>query len=185
MTALNWFFFLLVMLIAILVSISFKSRIKLYYKVASLSLGIFAFFLIYLSLLEILSRPKPRELELLNKYVKEVTLLHVSWVENESMHLLVRLDGVKEPRLYSFPWDPVQAQEFDEALEKGRESSEEVRITNPFFISNIEERKTLIYSAPAKPLPAKKPPKVGITAYDPEAEKKSYEKQRKKREKEN
>ena len=56
MTALNWFFFLLVMLIAILVSISFKSRIKLYYKVASLSLGIFAFFLIYLSLLEILSR---------------------------------------------------------------------------------------------------------------------------------
>ena len=49
-----------------------------------------------------------------------------------------------------------------------------IRLT-PFFVSNLEERKTLIYSSPAKPLPAKKPPEVGITAYDPDAEKKSYD----------
>ena len=60
-------------------------------------------------------------------------------------------------------------------MEKGRENNEEVRISNPFYVSNSEERKTLIYSSPAKPLPAKKPPEVGITAYDPDAEKKSYE----------
>ena len=60
-------------------------------------------------------------------------------------------------------------------MEKGRENNEEVRISNPFYVSNLEERKTLIYSSPAKPLPAKKPPEVGITAYDPDAEKKSYE----------
>ena len=171
----NWFFFIIVICTAVLSSISFRSRKPLYLKFFSLCLGIIIFFFTYISSLEILSRPKPKNLELLNRYVKEVTLLHVTWIEGESIHLLVMLDGIKEPRLYEFPWDPVQAQEFDDALEKGRENNEDVRIANPFFISNIEERKTLIYSSPAKPLPAKKPPELGITAYDPDAEKKSYE----------
>ncbi len=175
MSAINWFFFTVVILTAILTSLTFKSRKKTYIKVISLILGISIFIISYISLLEILSRPKPKNLEILNKYVKEVTLLHVSWIEGESIHILIRLDGIKEPRLYSFPWDPIQAQEFDEALENGRENNEEVRISNPFFVSNLEERKTLIYSSPARPLPAKKPPEVGITAYDPDAEKKSYE----------
>ena len=175
MSAINWFFFTVVILTAILTSLTFKSRKKTYIKVFSLILGISIFIISYVSLLEILSRPKPKNLEILNKYVKEVTLLHVSWIEGESIHILIRLDGIKEPRLYSFPWDPIQAQEFDEALENGRENNEEVRISNPFFVSNLEERKTLIYSSPARPLPAKKPPEVGITAYDPDAEKKSYE----------
>ena len=57
----------------------------------------------------------------------------------------------------------------------GRENGEDVKIANPFYTSNTEERKTLIYSSPAKPLPQKEEPTVGITSYDPEAEKKSYE----------
>ncbi|MDC3023945.1 hypothetical protein OA264_00530 [Alphaproteobacteria bacterium] len=175
MSSINWFFFIIVILTAILTSIVFKSKKRTFTKFSTLILGISIFLISYISLLEILSRPKPKNLEILNKYVKEVTLLHVSWIEGESIHLLIRIDGVKEPRLYSFPWDPIQAQEFDEALEKGRENNEEVRISNPFYVSNLEERKTLIYSSPAKPLPAKKPPEVGITAYDPDAEKKSYE----------
>ena len=175
MSSINWFFFIIVVLTAILTSLVFKSRKKTFTKFSTLILGISIFLTSYISLLEILSRPKPKNLEILNKYVKEVTLLNVSWIEGESIHILIRLDGIKEPRLYSFPWDPIQAQEFDEALEKGRENNEEVRISNPFYVSNLEERKTLVYSSPAKPLPAKKPPEVGITAYDPDAEKKSYE----------
>lgn len=182
MSSVNWFFFIIVLCTALLASISFKSRISLYLKISSIVLGISIFLLTYVSLVEVLSRPKPKNLELLNRYVKEITLLHVTWIEGDSIHILAMLDGIKEPRLYEFPWDPLQAQEFDEALEKGRENNEEVRIANPFFVSNIEERKTLIYSSPARPLPAKKPPEVGITAYDPDAEKKSYEIQKKKRE---
>ena len=182
MASVNWFFFIIVLCTALLTSISFKSRKNLYLKILSLILGFFIFLLSYVSLIEVLSRPKPKNLELLNRYVKEITLLHVTWIEGESIHILTMLDGFKEPRLYEFPWDPIQAQEFDEALEKGRENNEEVRIANPFFISNVEERKTIIYSSPAKPLPAKKPPELGITAYDPDAEKKSYENQKRIRE---
>ena len=172
MSSINWFFFIIVILTAILTSLIFKSRKKTYTKFLTLILGISIFLISYVSLLEILSRPKPKNLEILHKYVEEVTLLHVSWVEGEAIHILIRLDGVKEPRLYSFPWDPIQAQEFDEALEKGRENGEEVKIANPFYPTNAEERKTLVYTAPAKPLPPKEAPEVGITSYDPQVEEK-------------
>ena len=175
MNILNWYFIIITILIAIIIAISFWSRKGLKLKVFSLILGSFSFIIIYGSLIEILSRAKPKNLELLNKYTEEVTLLHVNWIEGEAIYLLVQLDGSIEPRLYKFPWNAAQAQEFDESLSEGRENGEEVRISNPFYPSNSEERKTLIYSAPAKPLPAKEPPEVGVTAYDPEAEKKSLE----------
>ena len=184
MSSVNWFLCVLVVLTALLTNISFRSRKKIFLKIFALALGVLIFLVSYAALIEMASKPKPKKLEILHRFIQEATLLHVSWVEGESMHILIRLDGVKEPRLYSFPWDPVQAQEFDEALEKGRENNEEVRISNPFYSSNLEERKVLIYSSPAKPLPVKKPPEVGITAYDPDAEKKSYEIIKKEREKE-
>ena len=126
-------------------------------------------------MLEILSRPKPKNLELLNKYANELTLLHVNWVEGEAIYLLVQLDDLIEPRLYKFPWNASQAQEYDEMLEKGRESGEEVKITNPFYPTNSEEKKTLIYSSPAKPLPEKEAAQPGITSYDPAIEDKLLE----------
>ena len=121
-------------------------------------------------MLEILSRPKPKNLELLNKYANELTLLHVNCIEGEAIYLLVQLDDLREPRLYKFPWNASQAQEYDEMLEKGRESGEEVKITNPFYPTNSEEKKTLIYSSPAKPLPEKEAAQPGITSYDPALE---------------
>tara|TARA_B100000029_G_C17328121_1_gene870669 strand:+ start:213 stop:761 length:549 start_codon:yes stop_codon:yes gene_type:complete len=175
MNILNWYFTITTVLVAIIVAISFWSRKGLKLKVLSLTIGSFSFILIYGSLIEVLSRAKPKNLELLNKYVDEVTLLHVNWIEGEAIYLLVQLDNSLEPRLYKFPWSAAQAQEFDEAISEGRENGQEVRISNPFYPSNSEERKTLIYAAPASPLPAKEPPEVGITAYDPEAEKKSLE----------
>jgi len=175
MTIVNWFFVILILLTASITGLSFWSRRQVKYKIVALLMGIFCFATIYFSLIEILSRAKPKNLEVLNKYASELTLLHVNWIEGEAIFLLVLIEDDIEPRLYKFPWNAAQAQEFDEALEKGRENGEDVKIANPFYTSNTEERKTLIYSSPAKPLPQKEEPTVGITSYDPEAEKKSYE----------
>ena len=172
MDLLNWFFTLLTILISFIIALSIWSRKKVKYKVLSILLGFFTFLISYGSLLEILSRPKPKNLELLNKYANELTLLHVNWVEGEAIYLLVQLDDIVEPRLYKFPWNASQAQEYDEMLEKGRENGEEVKIANPFFPTNAEERKTIIYTAPAKPLPPKEAPETGITSYDPNVEEK-------------
>ena len=172
MDLLNWFFTLLTILIAFIIALSIWSRKKVKYKVLSILLGVFTYLVSYGSLLEILSRPKPKNLELLNKYANELTLLHVNWVEGEAIYLLVQLDDIIEPRLYKFPWNAAQAQEYDEMLEKGRENGEEVKIANPFYPTNAEERKTIIYTAPAKPLPPKEAPETGITSYDPNVEEK-------------
>ena len=172
MDLLNWFFTLLTILISFIIALSIWSRKKVKYKVLSILLGVFTYLVSYGSLLEILSRPKPKNLELLNKYANELTLLHVNWVEGEAIYLLVQLDDIVEPRLYKFPWNASQAQEYDEMLEKGRENGEEVKIANPFYPTNAEERKTLIYTAPAKPLPPKEAPETGITSYDPNVEEK-------------
>ncbi len=175
MAVVNWFFVILIFLTAIITGLSFWARKKVRIKVLVLSTGLVCFFITYLSLIEILSRAKPKNLELLNRYANELTLLHVNWIEGEALYLLVLIENSIEPRLYKFPWNASQAQEYDEAIEKGRENGEEVKIANPFYTSNAEERKTLIYSSPAKPLPEKEEPSVGITSYDPDAEKKSYE----------
>ena len=172
MDILNWFFALLTILISFIIALSIWSRKKVKYKVLSITFGVFAYFISYATLLEILSRPKPKNLELLNKYANELTLLHVNWVEGEAIYLLVQLDDLIEPRLYEFPWNAAQAQEYDEMLEKGRENGEEVKIANPFYPTNAEERKTIIYTAPAKPLPPKEAPETGITSYDPNVEEK-------------
>ena len=172
MDLLNWFFAVLTILISFIIAISIWSRKKVKYKILSILLGIFAYFISYATLIEILSRPKPKNLELLNKYANELTLLHVNWVEGEAIYLLVQLDDIIEPRLYEFPWNAAQAQEYDEMLEKGRENGEEVKIANPFYPTNAEERKTIIYTAPAKPLPPKETPETGITSYDPNVEEK-------------
>jgi len=172
MDILNWFFALLTILISFIIALSIWSRKKVKYKVLSIIIGVFTYFISYATLLEILSRPKPKNLELLNKYANELTLLHVNWVEGEAIYLLVQLDNLIEPRLYKFPWNAAQAQEYDEMLEKGRENGEEVKIANPFFPTNAEERKTIIYTAPAKPLPPKEAPETGITSYDPNVEEK-------------
>ena len=172
MDLLNWFFTLLTILISFIIALSIWSRKKVKYKILSIILGVFTYFISYGTLLEILSRPKPKNLELLNKYANELTLLHVNWVEGEAIYLLVQLDDIIEPRLYKFPWNAAQAQEYDEMLEKGRENGEEVKIANPFYPTNAEERKTIIYTSPAKPLPPKEAPETGITSYDPNVEEK-------------
>ena len=170
MDMLNWFYAILTILISVIIAITIWSRKDIKYKVLSLLIGTFSYFVSYGAMIEILSRPKPKNLELLNKYANELTLLHVNWVEGEAIYLLVQLDDLDEPRLYKFPWNASQAQEYDEMLEKGRENGEEVKIANPFYPTNAEERKTLIYTAPAKPLPPKEAPETGITSYDPNVE---------------
>ena len=175
MEFLNWFFSILTILIACIIALAIWSRKEIKYKVLSIILGLFCFLISYGTMLEILSRPKPKNLEVLNKYANELTLLHVNWVEGEAIYLLVQLDNIKEPRLYEFPWNASQAQEYDEKLEKGRESGEEVKITNPFYPSTAEEKKTLVYSSPASPLPEKEIAEPGITSYDPKLEDKLLE----------
>tara|TARA_B100001093_G_C26630470_1_gene928647 strand:- start:237 stop:803 length:567 start_codon:yes stop_codon:yes gene_type:complete len=178
MNTLIWFYVIITFLIAAITSLTLWARKKALIRICALSLAFITITLSYISLLELLSRPKPKELELLNRNSEEVTLLHVSWLEEEAIYILIEIEELAEPRLYKFPWNTEMAQKFDEAMEQGRENGESVKISNP-FTSDTEARKTLVYTAPASPLPPKEAPQPGITSYDPDAEIKSYENQKK------
>ena len=65
-------FALLTILISFIISLSIWSRKKVKYKVLSITIGVFAYFISYATLLEILSRPKPKNLELLNKHNEDI-----------------------------------------------------------------------------------------------------------------
>ena len=71
MDILNWFYAFLTILISFIIAITIWSRKEVKYKVFSIILGVFSYFVSYGTMLEILSRPKPKNLELL----KSVNLL--------------------------------------------------------------------------------------------------------------
>ena len=71
MELLNWFYALLTLLITFIVAITIWSRKEVKYKIASIILGVFSYLISYGTMLEILSRPKPKNLELLNKYAND------------------------------------------------------------------------------------------------------------------
>ncbi len=178
MNTLIWFYITITILIVAITSLTIWARKSSIVRTYALSMATIAVILSYISLLELLSRPKPKELELFNRNAKEVTLLHVSWLEEEAIYILIEIEELAEPRLYKFPWNAEMAQKFDEAIEQGRENGENVKISNP-FTSDTEAKKTLVYTSPAKPMEPKEAPKPGITSYDPEAEIKSYENKKK------
>ena len=59
-------------------------------------------------------------------------------------------------------------------MEEGDDKNEEVRIGNPFFNSDEEDRERLIYTTPSKPMAQKGREQLPITNFDPEAEQPSY-----------
>ena len=101
-------------------------------------------------------------------------LLHASWVEEKAIYILVEIPGVEEPRLYILPWSREEAEKFEQAIEEGEEKDDKVRIGNPFFNADEEDRERLIYTTPAKPLPTKGREQLPVTDFDPDAEQESY-----------
>jgi hypothetical protein len=103
-----------------------------------------------------------------------VVLLHASWEEEVALYILVEIPGVEEPRLYILPWSREEAEKFQQAIEEGEEKDEEVKIGNPFFNADEEDRERLIYTSPAKPMAQKGREQLPVTNFDPEADQPSY-----------
>ncbi len=158
----------------ILISIAIWSRRPFKWRLSAFIVGALLVTILYSTIIELLSRPKPSHLELFYKDVEEVILLHASWQEDKAIYILVEIPNVEEPRLYILPWDRKEAEKFEQAIEEGEENNEEVKIGNPFFNSDEENRERLIYTTPAKPLASKGKIQPIVTEYDSEEELPAY-----------
>lgn len=174
MDILNIFYIVITTLAVMLISITIWSRRPFKWRLSGFFIGATLITLLFISILELLSRPKPAHLELFYKDIPEVVLLHASWEEEVALYILVEIPGVKEPRLYILPWSREEAEKFEQAMQEGEDKDAEVRIGNPFFNADEEDRERLVYTTPAKPMPQKGREQLPITNFDPGAEQPSY-----------
>ena len=112
MNILNAIYIVLTLLATILISITIWSRRPYRWRISGFIIGAGLIALLYGSILELLSRPKPAHMELFYKNIPEVILLHASWVEEKAIYILVEIPGVEEPRLYILPWSREEAEKF-------------------------------------------------------------------------
>ncbi len=174
MDILNIFYIVLLALAVLLISITIWSRRPFRWRISGFFIGATLISLLFISILELLSRPKPAHLELFYKDIPEVVLLHASWEEEVALYILVEIPGVEEPRLYILPWSREDAEQFEQAMQEGEDNNEEVRIGNPFFNTDEEDRERLVYTSPAKPMPQKGREQLPVTNFDPAAEQPAY-----------
>ncbi len=111
----------------------------------------------YISLSEMLSRPKPVDSEWAHRELAEATVIGVQMVEGEAIYVWLGLEGIEEPRAYTLPWDEKTARQLHGARRTAEASGTRVKMRKPFEQSN-DERERIFYAAPQPPPPVKQRP---------------------------
>jgi len=111
----------------------------------------------YFGLSEMLSRPKPVDLELARKDLKEATVLGSLMLEDEAIYLWLGMPGVEEPRAYALPWDKQLARQLQGAKREAEDTGAPVKMRKPFE-NSLDQLERVFYTAPPPPPPEKERP---------------------------
>ena len=127
---------------------------KLWVKVTALvTTGLFLP-VAYLSMSDLLSRPKPIDMEWTHIDLAEAAVLGARLEEDVAIYLWLAIEGLEEPRSYVLPWDQNMAEQLYDAQRAAEEQGTGVRVQMPFETSlDTQERK--FYAEPQPPLPEK------------------------------
>ena len=169
-----YIFAVLVLLFAALITVTIWSRRSLFWRAGCLLVGAVTMAVGYVALVDLLSRPKPTMLEFRHQSFEDFEILYTDWTEGEGIYLLLRLPGEAEPRYYALPWNIATAERLQEAIEEAGEKKTELRVGNPFFDPDVEDRERLFYTTPQSAAARKGLRDVDPTKFDPEAEKRRY-----------
>ena len=154
MTITTHWFVIATAIAAVLASISIWSPRSLKLKIIAL-LCAGAFLPVgYFSLNDILSRPKPAQLETVHKDIDQVKVLSSMMVEDEAIYLWLRLPEVTEPRSYVLPWSDEVAKQLHKANQDAEEQGTEVEMKKPFE-KTVDNQEPVFYAAPPPAPPEK------------------------------
>ncbi len=155
MTELSELFAATIALIGLLTLISLWTPRRLAVKGTALATGVLLLPLSYASLVDLLSRPKPIDLEWWQNHAQEATVLGSQLRENQGIYLWLQLAEVAEPRGYVLPWNRTTAEQLQAAeREAQQQGGGRVHMRLPFEPS-LEDREPMFYAQP-QPAP---PPK--------------------------
>ena len=152
-------------LAALLANIAIWTSGRLRLKVAALVITALFLPAGYLSLSELLSRPKPLHIEWSQKALAEATVLSSQIVEGEAIYLWLRIEGLKEPRAYVLPWDEKAARELHGAQRSGNENGSPVKMDRPFDGAQ-DESAPKFHTAPQPAPPEKQVMEESAAVFD-------------------
>ena len=154
MTGIPQLFALTATLAAILGLISIWAPRRLAIKGAALATAVLFLPLAYASLVELLSKPKPVDLEWVLSDTTAAEVVASRLVEDRGIYLWLQLPDVFEPRAYVLPWDRASAEELQQAMRQAEQRGSAVQMRLPFEPS-LEDREPKFYALPQPALPPK------------------------------
>jgi hypothetical protein len=108
----------------------------------------------YASLVELLSKPKPIELEWWQTEAAEAEVVASRLIEEEGIYLWLQLPEIREPRAYVLPWDRASAEQLQQALREAEREGSAVQMRLPFEPS-LDPLEPKFYALPQPALPPK------------------------------
>ncbi len=138
-------------------------------RVRVLAVTITALFIpiVYMQLIEMLSKPKPMSFEWYQRDAEKAVLLGISLDEGESIYLWLRVAGSVEPRYYVIPWNLKLAERLEDAAEEAVRQNSTIVIKNPFYRRSFEEWGDLNVDIFPPPLPPQKRPPLPPRIFNP------------------
>jgi len=149
-------------LAAALAAIAIWSPRALWIKISALAIATLFVPVAYVSVIELLSRPKPVALEWSRANLAEAKVLGADLREGESIYVRLRVAGIDEPRFYVLPWDQNLAEQLQKAQREAAQQGTDVRAKNLFRSGPEHDRQPVFYARPQEARPPKNPP-----AYQP------------------
>ena len=154
MTSMSQLFAITVALAGLLAAISLWAPRRLAIKGTAQATTVVFLPLAYASMLDLLSRPKPIDLEWWLSHAEEATVLGSQVQEDQSIHLWLQLPEVAEPRAYVLPWNRETAERLQQAQREAEQQGGDVRMRLPFEPS-LDDREPQFYALPQPALPPK------------------------------
>lgn len=154
MTYVTGLFIATVMLAASLCSIAIWSPRRVLTKVTALGVACLFLPAAYLSYVNLLSKPKPVDLEWWQQQVEEVEVLGSQIREDVGIFLYIQMPEVTEPRSYVLPWNRELAEQLQAAMRDAEQNGGDLRMRLPFE-SSLDDREPKFYALPQPALPPK------------------------------
>ena len=139
-------------------------------RVRVLAIVITALFIpvVYVQLIEMLSKPKPMSFEWYERATRKAVVLGVSLREKQSIYLWLRPAGSFEPRYYVVPWNLKLAEKLQDAVRQAARGNSTIVLEAPFSRRSLEEWGNLNVEIIPPPVPPmKKPPSLPPRIFNP------------------
>lgn len=144
-------------LTATLAAISISAPRALWIKAGALAVAALFLPTTYISLTDLLSRPKPIALEWWHRDLSEAVVLGANLREGEAIYLWLKVAGLEAPRSYVLPWHQKLAEQLYGAQREADSTGTAVRVKTPFVAGRTDED-PMFYAVPHSPRPPKESP---------------------------